>query len=165
MKLCGKGLHDLDDPAIVTHINGRRRCGPCLREWYRMQYAANPYPKRALARKWAATNPERNRGNVISWQIANPEQRRAGNRNFMARRRAAIGDDHVSAADQAALLAQPCAYCGAPATELDHIVPLRPRAGEPAGRHVLANLAQACRDCNRSKSNLPLDVWLQRRSA
>jgi len=101
----------------------------------------------------------------MAWMASHPEQRRANLRNHRAARRAAIGDDRVSAAEQAALLAQPCVYCGAPATELDHIVPLRPRAGEPAGRHMRENLAPACHDCNVAKRNLPLDIWLARRRA
>lgn len=139
-------------------------------------------PERARARAgaWRATHSAQHRAYLAShleqrhvaarvyaaaWVAAHPAQARANHRNVRIRRRAAIGYDHVSAAEQAALLILPCAYCGAPATELDHIVPLRPRAGEPAGRHVRENLAPACCDCNRQKSNLPLDVWLARRAA
>lgn len=33
MKLCGAGLHDLDDPAVAYIVpgTGRRNCGPCRR--------------------------------------------------------------------------------------------------------------------------------------
>lgn len=47
-----------------------------------------------------------------------------------------------------------CAYCGAPATTLDHI---RPRAR--GGSDDPANLIPACRSCNSSKSALALDEW------
>lgn len=39
-----------------------------------------------------------------------------------------------------------CAYCGRPATEVDHIVPVA--AG---GTTTIHNLAPACRACNRRK--------------
>lgn len=58
-----------------------------------------------------------------------------------------------------------CAYCTQPwdgrgGLEVDHIVPLSPRPGEPVGSGDIGNLACACRTCNRSKTNKPLDVWL-----
>lgn len=44
-----------------------------------------------------------------------------------------------------------CSYCGAPAQELDHIVP---RA--KGGTNSTYNLTPACRSCNEKKSNLSL---------
>ncbi len=49
-----------------------------------------------------------------------------------------------------------CRYCGAPATsarlEADHVVPK-----SDGGPDEAANLVTACFDCNRGKSNVPLD--------
>ena len=58
-----------------------------------------------------------------------------------------------------------CCYCGEiPAVpDMDHVVPRTPRPGEPAGRHVLANLVRACKPCNKSKHNWPLGEWIDHR--
>lgn len=171
MKLCRAGLHDLDDLAMVyiTPSTGRRECGPCNRARSRAWIAANTERARANRRAWYVANLDRVRANARTYArvqyAADSAHQIANAHNQKARRRAAIGDDRVAAADQAALLAQPCAYCGEPATELDHIVPLRPRVGESAGRHVRENLAPACSTCNRAKGNKPLDIWLARRAA
>lgn len=47
-----------------------------------------------------------------------------------------------------------CRYCGAHATEVDHVLP---RA--QGGLTVLANLAAACQHCNRSKGNQTPEQW------
>ena len=49
------------------------------------------------------------------------------------------------------LLADPCAYCGAPSTTLDHIVPQA--SGGEDGEH---NIVGACGSCNSSKQDLSL---------
>jgi len=65
------------------------------------------------------------------------------------------------------LAGEHCEYCGEPWTErgglnIDHVVPLTPRKGEPKGTGWIENLAAVCFKCNISKGNLPLDVWLAR---
>lgn len=58
--------------------------------------------------------------------------------------------------EEAYLLAvarDPCAYCGDPATELDHIV---------AGLDEVDNLTAACRSCNARKRNMSLLGWMLR---
>ena len=47
-----------------------------------------------------------------------------------------------------------CAYCGAPATSLDHIVP-KYKSG-CSNRH---NLVPACRRCNSNKASQPIEEW------
>ncbi len=50
-----------------------------------------------------------------------------------------------------------CAACKADLKEtgfhLDHIVPLIPRKGEPAGKHEDANMQLTCPTCNQKKHN------------
>jgi hypothetical protein len=55
---------------------------------------------------------------------------------------------------RAVLLADPCAYCGAPASDVDHI---DPRDGENDGPD---NLTACCRSCNARKNRRPLLGWL-----
>lgn len=45
-----------------------------------------------------------------------------------------------------------CRYCGEPATEIDHIVPI-----SKGGTGELSNLVPACRSCNASKGDRELD--------
>lgn len=53
-----------------------------------------------------------------------------------------------------------CAYCGAAfgpsvVPEVDHVIPLA-----KGGPHEWANLAPACRECNRAKSDTDITAWL-----
>jgi hypothetical protein len=61
--------------------------------------------------------------------------------------------------DNAYLLADPCAYCGAPAAALDHIVPRF-----MGGANTNDNVTAACRHCNGSKGKKPLLYWLATRA-
>jgi len=194
MKLCGKGLHDLDDPVVaVNNGHGSLRCGPCRTAGSRAYRAAHParFDYVAYNRAWRKAHPDRNRANgralyaanplphrasTSAWRKAHPELVRAARRNSRHIRRAAIGNDRMAAAVLIALqkacrgLCQYNINCppGTPATDLDHIIPLHPRAGEPTGRHVLENLTWSCHECNcgaGGKHNLPLDIWLGPRRA
>lgn len=49
-----------------------------------------------------------------------------------------------------------CAYCGAPAESLDHIVPKA-----KGGLTVRSNLAPACLPCNRRKGDREVISWWQ----
>lgn len=49
-----------------------------------------------------------------------------------------------------------CAYCGAPAESLDHIVPKA-----KGGLTVRANLTPACLPCNRRKGDAEVISWWQ----
>lgn len=53
-----------------------------------------------------------------------------------------------------------CAYCGVDlGTTQDHVIPLVPRQGEPRGTHTRDNVVPACKSCNSSKCNKPVEVW------
>ena len=47
-----------------------------------------------------------------------------------------------------------CAYCGKPATSLDHIIP-KFKSGS-SNRH---NLVPACRCCNHHKASMDMEEW------
>jgi hypothetical protein len=47
-----------------------------------------------------------------------------------------------------------CRYCGAPATELDHVKPY-----SRGGLTVAANLVAACSPCNKSKGDKTPEEW------
>lgn len=48
-----------------------------------------------------------------------------------------------------------CEYCGGTADTIDHVKPLA-----LGGGNELENLVPACRSCNSSKGDKPLEVWL-----
>lgn len=52
-------------------------------------------------------------------------------------------------------LKDPCAYCGAPGTTNDHIVPR-----SEGGSEGHSNIARACLDCNMKKGSTPLLLFL-----
>lgn len=52
-------------------------------------------------------------------------------------------------------LDQECAYCGAAAETLDHVIPWR-----HGGRATIENLVTACLRCNKSKSDRTPEEWL-----
>lgn len=56
------------------------------------------------------------------------------------------------------LLADPCSYCGAAATQVDHIVPFA--AG---GTDDWTNYTSACAPCNQSKGMRPAFIWMATR--
>lgn len=47
-----------------------------------------------------------------------------------------------------------CAYCGGPATAVDHIVPL-----SRGGSNFIFNLMPACLPCNSSKRSRRVEEW------
>lgn len=57
----------------------------------------------------------------------------------------------------AALLADPCCYCGQPTEHIDHITPV-----VRGGQHVWSNLTAACEACNVRKHAHPLLAFLLR---
>jgi 5-methylcytosine-specific restriction endonuclease McrA len=117
-------------------------CAICHRERER-QRPYNP----DVHRLWAQRNKEhireyRKRWNATSGRIQ-ADYRRGGPESFEYAR--LISND-------------PCAYCGKPTTEIDHI---RPVARGGSGEWM--NLTPSCRSCNASKNDTPLLHFLHRR--
>lgn len=51
-----------------------------------------------------------------------------------------------------------CVYCGAPAAEIDHVIPYR-----EGGKGISSNCVCTCRSCNQAKKNHPNDdIYLTR---
>jgi len=82
-----------------------------------------------------------------AWKRAHPEKRRAWNTQRQARKHGAAG--YATAEQIAARITYyggRCWMCGAPATEIDHVIPLA-----RGGSNWPANLRPACRSCNARK--------------
>jgi 5-methylcytosine-specific restriction endonuclease McrA len=142
MKLCSKGLHDLDD-ATVAYINsdGRRRCAPCHQP-----------STSAAAIRWRKHNPESarevRRKSVAKWSARHPTHANQGSRRRRARIASVLAT--LTAAEWEAILeaaGRACIYCGS-RNQLtqDHLMPL-----SRGGNHTAANVAPACLPCNLSK--------------
>jgi 5-methylcytosine-specific restriction endonuclease McrA len=105
------------------------------------EYRSNPKNKKAeleQKRIWASNNKDK-----IRLYSSN---RRANKRNSD---KALVTDTDFSN-----LYLQPCAYCGAKAEQIDHIIPLA-----RGGRHAIGNLAPSCTKCNQSKGSKLLIEW------
>lgn len=169
--------------AGYTHIprpvvDGERVCGVCrrskpLEEFHRNRSTAVGVATIckvcSLARHQA--HYEENRSERLAYQrarrAADPAAARAYERDVYRRRapkaqasntaraRKMAPLDAASLAFDGILRRDPCCYCGAPASQVDHIDPVR--AG---GANAWANLTAACRHCNRAKSDKSLLMYL-----
>jgi 5-methylcytosine-specific restriction endonuclease McrA len=166
------------------------RCKECFNADQRQRYVDNNW-RETVYKRYEDTNRDRiragNRERTRRWRERNPEaaleKSREGSRQLRQRkpdyfrqwyqrnreseiarvqqRRAVINGGEADREFITALLAQPCAYCGATSNiTVDHIVPLI-----RGGKHEPANLAPACATCNLSKGAKPIDDWLAARRA
>ncbi len=171
----------------------RPRCKECRKPGSRKWYADNAGAIKARTKAWREANPERQREYERRWVGDNyarkreldrryhqehreerlaynktPERRaahRINAKNQRAKRKAAIGAtvEPITADQWEALKGSYsglCVYClgGCADPTMDHVVPLN-----QGGDHTAGNIVPACRSCNRSKSDMPLLVFLVRR--
>lgn len=128
-------------------------------------------------REWRVDNREKyleqNRDSVAKWRELYPERvvevsRRhyeshresyyAHNRKRRARLREADVFE-ISEKDLRRIMSAPCAHCGEPSEQLDHVIPLA-----RGGNHSVGNLQGLCRTCNaRKKDRLEIEVRYGRR--
>lgn len=120
------------------------------REWYK----ANRETERAKQTAYSATRSAELTRKAVAWQRANPEKYRAIQRAAKARRQGVPMDADAKTYAQL-LLTDPCSYCGGPAGEIDHIVPVTRQ-----GTGDWDNLTSACRSCNAQKNAKPLLAFL-----
>lgn len=119
---------------------------------YRQRY---PEKVRAQLDAWLKAHPEYEPARYAK-RYADPKQRvrmLAANKLHRFRKRA-NGGRGVTVDQMLDLLSKPCAYCGAEATEIDHVLPVS-RGGE----HDINNVAPACRSCNASKGARTPEEW------
>ena len=113
------------------------------------RYTSDPEPAKARSRKWRSQN--RDHSNKIA-------------RSYCARRRAQKIDATLALFPVTAeviaerlALTDGCCYCGSDAPkELEHVVALN--AG---GFHIPSNLLGACKSCNASKCDRPVEEWFR----
>lgn len=128
-----------DNPSYM--YEWREEHGEEIAAYNREYYAGHKGEIKARARQWKKENPEKNR-----------EQ----SRRYRARK-ADVTIDSVDEQKIYELSGNACFYCGGKEDlSLDHVVPL-----SGGGAHAESNLVVACRSCNSSKHNTPLEEWLQ----
>jgi len=139
-------------------------CDSC---WHKRLYRSQRDRILARNRRWREANPdywrkpeivERNR----QWQRDHAARMREINNASRRRRRARLAGGAVSEVDATEvyipiLRLDPCAYCGGPAGDIDHI-----EAVSTGGSHVWHNMTSSCRSCNATKYNASLLTALLR---
>ena len=109
---------------------------------------------------WQKANPEKVVAKSRRWQLAHPEAVSANDKRRRARKLAAtVPGQPVTAAVIAERLAlfDGCAYCGVDEKlTVDHFVALN-----DGGLHVSSNLVGACKSCNSSKKDSPVEEWFK----
>jgi len=97
------------------------------------------------------------------WRAANPELAREQCRRYKAKKHNAIAGDEVTPEAiglRFALTEGCCCYCGvSKKLEAEHVVALN--AG---GLHTPSNILGACRSCNASKADKPVESWYRAQS-
>ncbi len=145
--LCNKHYRRLMAHGTEGLSKGDRRS--CSKEGCDRQYYAHGVCRQHYDDVWR----EKNRARIAGYQSRRREQVAAG----MTR------DEISEALEYRELIANdPCAYCGALSTSVDHI-----EAVHVGGSDRWTNLARACQSCNSSKkakSILEFMLWRQARS-
>lgn len=164
-KACADGRHTKCAGCVRAQ---KKRFRDANGELIRARRAARRDRARAEYQKWVARNPtyfaeyyaankQRKDANTVRWAKDNAHRHRM----YQANRRAALAgaDAKGAATDYAAIIqADPCVYCGSPATEIDHIVPIA-----RGGTGAWDNLAPICSTCNRQKYTRSVLHMLMRR--
>jgi hypothetical protein len=157
------------------------------RQSSRRRRALNPEKHRQSSRRWAEANPEKIRENNRAWRDRNTEKcrewaRRWNNENrekvrAYVRNRKAIkraGDacalvplvaEHRR--KRFALFSNRCAFCGVDAKHprnhgLEKLTEEHVLALSKGGIHESANIIPACKSCNCSKHNAPIEAWYRK---
>jgi 5-methylcytosine-specific restriction endonuclease McrA len=136
--------------------------------------AANPEKRRATHARYNAAHREERRESDRRRRLANAEKLRAAASRYRlahleeyrlasSRRRARESGSggKLSKSEWLAILTAwngLCAYCGAPGTSIDHLIPIA-----RGGKHDKSNVVPACKPCNsRKRTALPLNfIWRQ----
>ena len=150
----------------VGPVHGGQLCRRC---YDRARYEVGRPRILAANRAWRRQRPDyfrqprfrdRYRRNARAWARANPQRHRRAVRQAKLRRRARLASATLGQLAETneyldVLSGDPCAYCGALATTVDHIEAL-----SRGGNHDWENLTAACRRCNSRKQGLPLLMYL-----
>ena len=152
------------DVELVAGINwwpscaakGDYRCIECGRAYNRQYRRDHLEEAAARARRYYRVHPERVAARVRQWRQDNRDKVREKDQRRRARK-AGVVLSEVNEQPIYELYDYTCVYCGSKEDlTLDHVVSLA-----SGGPHSEGNLVVACRRCNSSKQDKPLEDWLQ----
>lgn len=115
--------------------------------------ANNPDKVREYSARWRAENPDKVREYGAAWRVANADRVN----EYASKRRALKSRAPHQPYNRAELFERwdyKCCYCDAPATDVEHILPI-----SKGGADALHNLTIACQPCNSSKGAKTLAEW------
>ncbi|MCK9361663.1 HNH endonuclease [Patescibacteria group bacterium] len=125
-----------------------------LREYAKSFYANNARA-RAIQSAWAKANPDKVKEYAAAHRARNRDKYK--DRNAKRRTNTTAGLSPGIIAKLFKLQKGKCPICKSDLRKtgfhVDHIVPLIPRKGEPAGKHEDRNIQLACPKCNMKKHN------------
>ena len=102
---------------------------------------------------------QHDRERMREWKKTRPNFLNGGAAGARARKHGAAGTHTVTERrDLVSSYHGLCAYCLAPATTTDHVVPF-----SAGGSNFIENVVPACYSCNCSKQSVPLLVWLAKK--
>lgn len=158
------------DEFSLNHGKPRKDCKGCRRAAARDRYWRNPEQSREYSRRYREEHPEWHKASLRAWGEKNADRKRDYMRAYYqehktdwrtgehARRAEQLGaPGSHSTRDWLRLLNRydgRCAYCEAPATQRDHIVPLT-----RGGTNFIGNIVPACGTCNPSKGAQFITEW------
>lgn len=120
---------------------------------------AHPEWRDATAARWRAANADHLREQHRAWKRANPDKVNVATARRRARIKGAPVNDFTVADwhDMLRTFDHRCAYCGAGGKlEQEHMTPI-----SRGGAHTKANIVPACVPCNRAKSTMTAEEFLQ----
>lgn len=137
------------------------QCRPCKSSINATWYRENKSHHLTNHRAWALVNKAKMAEYRRGWAARNKEVCLEKTRVYRGRLSAAPGA--VTGREWSEIVelhGGRCAYCAAPATERDHVVPV-----SRGGANDASNVVPSCRSCNGSKSDKGLLQWLVARHA
>lgn len=106
---------------------------------------------------WRYTSPLPMTKPFVRWEAHRAYDRRL---HLKRRRHAKLHRCIAPSVRREVLSSGPCVYCGGPAEVIDHLIPV-----SRGGTRFRRNLAPACDRCNRQKSDMTAEEYVQHRWA
>lgn len=137
-----------------SRIDGRHPyCRGCQSANNNRYKENNPDAVARNKKEWAITNKTKVQDSARKWQRQNRAKANAITLRYRAAKKK-VSLFKVTEKDIKKILSKPCAYCGAFANHVDHVIPI-----SRGGLHGIGNLVPACATCNTSKNNKTIMEW------
>jgi hypothetical protein len=153
------------EPSVATNARNRakqwRQQNPSLHAERNKKWAeANRDKSNAIKRRWKMKNRDKQKACDRRWRVENPDK----SNDITRRRRARLRANNASALCRMTFQARQkrfllwrnsCAYCGAKHDlTVDHVLAIKHH-----GLDEPSNIVPACRICNSSKNDSPIETW------